>query len=395
MARFTHRQLLLRRHISDLASRALAPTAMGKAMLTALEEVVHADHGGLGTVDPASLLAIRVLAIWPGTQRSPMVVGRRGVFAGVREISAEQLVRAFLGSVYLRDPEPLMLWPSQLRAGLTLVIRPQTEKSLGLPPPFMHAALSHASREWYETNSPVGGTLRTGLWTDGRCVGALAFGRDDPEGSFRPSEIAFVRAVSPTIARGLRLALDRESMAAAPADGREAPGLMLLDRNGRPVYVSPAGRRWLNVLGRVEQVGEREPSPAVLSAVAALRTPGLEEQHRTVWTATPAGWLRVEATDGGDGQTAVIMSPATRVSAPAVPSSWALTPQEQLVVGGVLIGLSNRQIADRLHLAPSTVKSHLAAVYEKLEVGGRGGLLARYLREGLSTEGLGQSLPDR
>jgi len=364
-------------------------------MLTALEEVVHADHGGLGTVDPASLLANRALAIWPGTERSTLGLGRRGVLGGLKEMSSDQLVSAFFGSTYLRDPEPLMLWPSQLRAGLTLVIRPQTEKSLGLPPPFMQAALSNASREWYEANSPVGGTLRTGLWTDGRCMGALAVGRDDPEGSFRPSEVAFVRAVSRTIARGLRLALDRESIAVGPADGREAPGLMLLDRNGRPVYVSPAGRRWLNVLGRVEQVGEREPSPAVLSAVAALRTPGLEEQHRTVWTATPAGWLRVEATDGGDGQTAVIMSPATRVRAPAAPSSWALTPQEQLVVGGVLIGLSNRDIANRLHLAPSTVKSHLAAVYEKLEVGGRGGLLARYLREGLSTQGLGQSLPDR
>src|SRR5262249_22516349 len=269
MARFTHRQLLVRRHISDIASRALDPMAMGRTMLTALEEVVHADHGGLGTVDPASLLANRALAIWPGTERSTMVLGRRGVLGGLKEISSDQLVSAFFGSTYLRDPEPLMLWPSQLRAGLTLVIRPQTEKSLGLPPPFMQAALSNASREWYEAASPVGGTLRTGLWTDGRCVGALAIGRDDPEGSFRPSEVAFVRAVSPTIARGLRLALDRESMAAATEDGRKAPGLMLLDRHGRPVYVSPAGRQWLNVLESVAQVGKRQPSPAVLSPLPA------------------------------------------------------------------------------------------------------------------------------
>ncbi|HKH76597.1 MAG TPA: LuxR C-terminal-related transcriptional regulator [Rubrobacteraceae bacterium] len=44
-------------------------------------------------------------------------------------------------------------------------------------------------------------------------------------------------------------------------------------------------------------------------------------------------------------------------------------------------GLSNRQIATRLHIAEGTVKRHLADTYKKMEVGSRGEAVRKALQE--------------
>jgi Bacterial regulatory proteins, luxR family len=44
-------------------------------------------------------------------------------------------------------------------------------------------------------------------------------------------------------------------------------------------------------------------------------------------------------------------------------------------------GLSNDHIAEQLHLAPSTVKRHLANVYEKIGVGSRSEAIRTALQE--------------
>jgi DNA-binding NarL/FixJ family response regulator len=48
-----------------------------------------------------------------------------------------------------------------------------------------------------------------------------------------------------------------------------------------------------------------------------------------------------------------------------------LSSREKQVLSMVVIGLSNGEIAARLHLAQSTVKSHLSAIFEKLDVRSR------------------------
>jgi len=53
-----------------------------------------------------------------------------------------------------------------------------------------------------------------------------------------------------------------------------------------------------------------------------------------------------------------------------------LTPREIEIVRLVRRGLSNRQIAETLHLAEGTVKVHLHNIYEKLSVQRRGQLIA-------------------
>jgi LuxR family maltose regulon positive regulatory protein len=55
----------------------------------------------------------------------------------------------------------------------------------------------------------------------------------------------------------------------------------------------------------------------------------------------------------------------------------AISQREQEVLQLVGDGLSNRQIAEQLYIAPSTVKTHLKNIYRKLEVNGRAQAVAR------------------
>jgi two-component system, NarL family, nitrate/nitrite response regulator NarL len=60
-----------------------------------------------------------------------------------------------------------------------------------------------------------------------------------------------------------------------------------------------------------------------------------------------------------------------------------LSPREGEVLRFLAAGLSAPQIARELHLSPSTVKTHLQRLYERLEVGDRAAAVAEGMRRGL------------
>ena len=62
-----------------------------------------------------------------------------------------------------------------------------------------------------------------------------------------------------------------------------------------------------------------------------------------------------------------------------------LSPREIEVLGLAAEGLSGPQIAERLLVSPSTIKTHFENIYEKLGVGDRAGAVAYGLRIGLIT----------
>jgi DNA-binding CsgD family transcriptional regulator len=55
-----------------------------------------------------------------------------------------------------------------------------------------------------------------------------------------------------------------------------------------------------------------------------------------------------------------------------------LSPREEEIAALVAAGLTNGQVAHRLHVEERTVKSHLTSVYGKLAVRGRNELRARW-----------------
>jgi two-component system nitrate/nitrite response regulator NarL len=67
----------------------------------------------------------------------------------------------------------------------------------------------------------------------------------------------------------------------------------------------------------------------------------------------------------------------------ATPGRPALSAREREVLGLTADGLSAPAIGARLHLSPTTVKSHLQSAYEKLGVSDRAAAVAAALRQGL------------
>ncbi len=58
-----------------------------------------------------------------------------------------------------------------------------------------------------------------------------------------------------------------------------------------------------------------------------------------------------------------------------------LTPAETRVVDLVCQGLKNKEVAERLYVSESTIKSHLSSIYKKLNVRNRVQLMNLYLNE--------------
>jgi len=107
------------------------------------------------------------------------------------------------------------------------------------------------------------------------------------------------------------------------------------------------------------------PRPAQLkaSAAAAHDPSGQLVGHALLFCEVPA---------------APAPAPAERPAAAGAPEG--LTPQELKVLKLVGEGLSNRQIAEKMQVAPSTVRSHLKHLYSKLGLRSRSEAVAYALR---------------
>ncbi len=80
----------------------------------------------------------------------------------------------------------------------------------------------------------------------------------------------------------------------------------------------------------------------------------------------------------------IALSPARLKSGEFWPGGHlGLTQRESETLGLMVKGLSNRAIASQLFVSEETVKSHVSAIYRKLEVPDRAAAVALSLREGL------------
>ena len=75
---------------------------------------------------------------------------------------------------------------------------------------------------------------------------------------------------------------------------------------------------------------------------------------------------------------------SVRVEAPLPDSAKTLTSRERGILGYIAEGLTNRQMAEKLYLSPETVKSHVAAILEKLDLSDRTQAAVFAVRNGLA-----------
>lgn len=139
-------------------------------------------------------------------------------------------------------------------------------------------------------------------------------------------------------------------------------------------------------LGVVEDLVERVPGPVVLVVSATAPT----KEMKAILRAGAAG-LVLESEVGlnlgvtvravGGGQLVVPLELGLQIAKPV------LSRRQKQVLGLVVMGLSNGEIAAKLHLSEHTIKCHLYSGFRKLGVSSRDEAVARILdpESGLGT----------
>lgn len=208
---------------------------------------------------------------------------------------------------------------------------------------------------------------------------ALAQPADLTPGSAEAELVRRAEAGARTASRGtsvLASVLDLEHFVLAPVVPEdEAIAVLVVDRANRPVADHEVVR--VEVYAAVLAV-------AVEHTVLRTRLAELAAEFRHLATSALAmGQEALTApvtmsTDHGWG--AVFPRPAEARPAPAPDLGRdLLTGREQEVLAQLAAGRSNREIAQELHLAPDTVKTHVARVLRKLNAANRAEAVGRWL----------------
>lgn len=241
-----------------------------------------------------------------------------------------------------------------------------------------------SSPRWHR-NMTMGGDqeMVTRLRTrSGEVWGALALYRAPGEPLFSAAEQSFVRTVSPALAEGARAALLLGQ--ARQPDCADAPGLLILDREGNIESSTPGVDRWLAELPDGDQDSGRLPSCVLALAGRALRAADHPDRgeitvtrvlsHAGTWVVLHGACLN----STGDRRVAVIIEPAHPGRLyPLLMSAYGLTEREKDVTRLVLQGASTSQIATELVLSAYTVQQHLKSIFDKTGVRSRRDLVGK------------------
>lgn len=368
MVRLSQSQERARRRIMELGQRSLLPSTLGGELLETIASVVPADRLTLFGVDPGTLLINRVFA-------SRSDIGHRAT--------------DWLRTTYLVSEPSLELSSFGLiHAGvLACVHRESMETSWGVPRWF-YGSMSpeRYRREYAALGSPAGGILRACFRANGLWVGTFDSVRFDPSSPFAPSDVAFMRTIVPMVGSAIAAALRREQVqTAVTAVMPLAAGVVLVAPDGPIRFQTPVAEEWMQLLRQCwwEPTDDNAGLPGSLwSAIAPLRARDGRQAVGVIRTRTPAGLVRIEATMGPDNATiAIVIGDSQPTTAPAIPHDWPLTEAERRVVTLLVLGQNNAEIARQLLVSGKTVESHLGHVYEKLGVGSRLEVVARYFQQ--------------
>ncbi len=346
--------------VRAIAMRPLTPDRLGRELLGPLEQAIGWDGYRLFGVDSRTLLINRLLA------------------ASDNDRAAR---REWLEEVYLDERTlPYLQLPEILRARLkAAAYQPRQEQSWGYPAAMLEGIDPRRHSTYYfESQSPVGGTLHAAFESGGRQLAVMQAYRRDPNRSFRPKDVALMQAASPMIGQALGTAFAREQALAAASES-PASGIMFVGKDRAISFATPAGMEWLRHL-RSSEPGEIDTLPTAIWSAAK----GLGDRKATalrVATMSAIGPVTLEASEGGDGSTAIVIMPERPQAALEPPDHWGLTPQQNQIALQVINGASNREIAERLFLSEHTIEWHLRQIYRALDLSSRTQLQARFFRD--------------
>ena len=176
-------------------------------------------------------------------------------------------------------------------------------------------------------------------------------------------------------------------------------GVIMLSHGRQILYINPVAKRLVQELQESESsVTSAQPLPRQLVGLCqtlqgqlAQHSDREEWKHVQVQQAITTSKRRLllrasglpgESSSSGHRMLIFLEVPAPdRVPTPAPmpPKSLHLSIRQQAIVDGLIRGLSNKLIAEELHVSEYTVKEYLRTIMLKMQVGTRGAVIARFL----------------
>jgi DNA-binding CsgD family transcriptional regulator len=224
--------------------------------------------------------------------------------------------------------------------------------------------------------------LRVVLHAGGRSWGNLQLNRCTGGRPFSEADRSFLRAAAPLAGAAIRRAMLEEPAYTDPLRG---PGVVLIDESGTVLSATAEAEAWLEELAlawRQYPTNINIHPDLLMASLSTLSATGVGTRRIRLRTASGT-WLIAHASPlPGSGQVALVLEPAKASEiAPIVVKAYGLTAREVEVTRLVARGLSTDEIAATLFLSRHTIRDHLKAIFEKVEVSSRGELTSKLFAE--------------
>jgi DNA-binding CsgD family transcriptional regulator len=219
--------------------------------------------------------------------------------------------------------------------------------------------------------------IQTPVLTRDGIVGNINFGTSDPCRGFTPYEVRLAEALGRVVGAAIERIHYTDSIVRERDQAQVA-----LELIGTAVVISDAAR-------------EPRPNDAARRLLADVVNAEVQLHRLIARSAGKAAFsrhLEVELAGGGsgflhgqssitDGDTLITVLELERAGGEISEGTLvALTPREREVALRVVDGLSDREIAELLHLSPHTVRQYVKRIYRKLDVDSRVALTRLLLR---------------
>jgi len=230
-------------------------------------------------------------------------------------------------------------------------------------------------------------------------VGIICLNRSQASPSYTEKEVQKAGLMAPYIAAALDKALNFHKLVAVDliveelASAGSDAGLIIADSSFKALYYTRQATEIFSGLDQSETRPPRSvPLPKVLQeqCLTLKRAGNLKKDNKALQTTIvfpEAGFRREIGLDlrlidhplAGSLFVLTIQSDRPKIISHDLFEEQGLTPRERELVHLVCLGLSNREIAEKLCISLLTVQNHLHNIYTKMGVRNRVGLLSRLL----------------